>query len=207
MSNRPHPFRFRVFRRLARHAHSTTSSARSASRPPATQPCRPSSKAAWRCCIPTGSTTPARRSAACSSRIPTCAMAYWGIALDLLGNTLSSPPLGAGRARGVGAAREGARRRGRRPNASALWIDAIRAYFRDYDKLPVERGLTAYNKAMQQLAERYPRRLRGAGLLRADAAGVGAEERHDLRQPVQVGGDARKALHAATRSIPASRIT
>ena len=37
-----------------------------------------------------------------------------------------------------------------------MWIDAARAYFRDHDKVPVERRLQLYNEAMQQLPTKYP---------------------------------------------------
>jgi tetratricopeptide (TPR) repeat protein len=86
---------------------------------------------------------------------PKCAMAYWGIALDLLGNTLSSPPP-AQAARAAWDALEKARTVEVKSDRERGWIDAIRAYFRDHDKVPVETRLTAYNKAMEQLAERYP---------------------------------------------------
>ena len=36
------------------------------------------------------------------------------------------------------------------------WIEALSAYFRDHDKTPVNVRLTAYNNAMEQLAQRYP---------------------------------------------------
>ncbi len=58
------------------------------------------------------------------------------------------------------------RRRGRRwSKARAIgaktqrerdWIEAISAYYRDYDKLPVNARLAAYNKAMEQITQRYP---------------------------------------------------
>jgi tetratricopeptide (TPR) repeat protein len=86
---------------------------------------------------------------------PTCAMAYWGIALDLLGNTLSSPP-SAQAAREAWELLEKARGVAIKTERERLWLDAIRAYFRHYDTVPVEQRLTAYNNAMQQLAERFP---------------------------------------------------
>jgi tetratricopeptide (TPR) repeat protein len=86
---------------------------------------------------------------------PKCAMAYWGIALDLLGNTLSSPPP-AQAARSAWDALEKARTLKVKSDRERAWIDAIRAYFRDHDKLPVETRLVAYNKAMEQVAARYP---------------------------------------------------
>ena len=86
---------------------------------------------------------------------PTCAMAYWGIALDLLGNTLSSPP-SAQAAREAWQLLEKARGVSAKTERERLWLDAIRAYFRGYDTIPVEQRLVAYDKAMQQLAERFP---------------------------------------------------
>ena len=86
---------------------------------------------------------------------PNCAMAYWGIALDLLGNTLSSPPP-AQAARAAWSALEKARTIEVKSDRERGWIEAIRAYFRDHDKVPVETRLVAYNQAMEQLAQRYP---------------------------------------------------
>ena len=86
---------------------------------------------------------------------PGCAMAYWGVALDLLGNTLSSPPPAAA-ARQAWEVLEQARTVPAKTERERMWIDAIRAYFRDHDKLPVEQRLEAYNAAMQRLVERFP---------------------------------------------------
>jgi hypothetical protein len=86
---------------------------------------------------------------------PTCAMAYWGIALDLLGNTLSSPP-SAEAARSAWAELEKARALPVKTDRERDWLDAIRAYFRDSDKVPVDQRLLAYAKAMERVAQRYP---------------------------------------------------
>src|SRR5712691_8446134 len=59
---------------------------------------------------------------------PTCAMAYWGVAMDYLGNTLAVAPT--------------------RADAQAAW-DA-------HDKVAVDARLVAYNAAMEQMAQRYP---------------------------------------------------
>jgi tetratricopeptide (TPR) repeat protein len=86
---------------------------------------------------------------------PTCVIAYWGLALDLLGNTLSAPPsrqnaaaawklLEEARAIPVKTEREGA------------WLDAVRAYFRNHETVPVADRLLAYNAEMKKLAARYP---------------------------------------------------
>lgn len=87
-------------------------------------------------------------------RDPGCAMAYWGIALDLLGNTLAAaPPREA--AERAWQALEKARGIETTPRERA-WLEAIRTYFRDHDKLPVDARLLAYDKAMRELSERYP---------------------------------------------------
>ena len=82
-------------------------------------------------------------------------MAYWGIALDLLGNTLSAPPP-PDAARAAWEALERARAIEGKTERERGWMDAIRAYFRDHDKLPADTRLLAYHTAMERLAERYP---------------------------------------------------
>ena len=85
---------------------------------------------------------------------PNCAMAYWGIALDLLGNSLATVPPRAD-AEAAWAALEKARAVGAKTQRERDWIEALSAYFRDHDKLPVNVRLAAYNNAMEQLAQRY----------------------------------------------------
>ena len=86
---------------------------------------------------------------------PGCAMAYWGIALDLMGNTLSSPP-SAQTSRTAWDLLEKARSVDAKTERERMWLDAARAYFRNYDTVSVERRLDAYNEAMRRLAERFP---------------------------------------------------
>ena len=86
---------------------------------------------------------------------PNCAMAYWGIALDLLGNSLATVPPRAD-AEAAWAALEKARAIGAKTERERDWIEALSAYYRDHDKTPVNARLVAYNKAMEQLAQRYP---------------------------------------------------
>ena len=86
---------------------------------------------------------------------PGCAMAYWGIALDLMGNTLAAPP-SAQAARTAWEILEKARAVDAKTERERMWLDAARAYFRNYDTVPVERRLDAYNDAMRQVAERFP---------------------------------------------------
>jgi tetratricopeptide (TPR) repeat protein len=86
---------------------------------------------------------------------PNCAIAYWGIAMDQLGNSLVGPPPRA-QADTAWAALEKALEIGVKTERERGWIDALRAYFRDHDKVNVDIRLRAYNKAMEQMAARYP---------------------------------------------------
>jgi tetratricopeptide (TPR) repeat protein len=86
---------------------------------------------------------------------PTCAIAYWGVAMDYLGNTLAVAPTRA-EAEAAWAALEKARATGAKTQRERDWIEALSAYFRDHDKTPVDARLAAYNKAMEQMAQRYP---------------------------------------------------
>jgi tetratricopeptide (TPR) repeat protein len=88
-------------------------------------------------------------------RDPTCAIAYWGVALDRLGNTLAAPPSPEA-AQAAWAALEKARAVEAKTERERHWIDAARTYFRDHDKLSVDARLLAYDKAMRELSERYP---------------------------------------------------
>jgi tetratricopeptide (TPR) repeat protein len=86
---------------------------------------------------------------------PNCAIAYWGIALDLLNNSLAVVPPRAD-AEAASAALEKARAVGAKTQRERDWIEALSAYYRDYDKTPVNVRLAAYNSAMEQVAQRYP---------------------------------------------------
>src|SRR2546421_1801549 len=86
---------------------------------------------------------------------PNCALAYWGIAVDLLGSSLVGPPPRQ-QADAAWAALEKAREIGAKTERERGWIDALRAYFHDHDKVDVETRLRAYNKAMEAMAQRYP---------------------------------------------------
>jgi tetratricopeptide (TPR) repeat protein len=86
---------------------------------------------------------------------PSCAMAYWGVAMDLLGNTLATTPTKA-EAQAAWDALEKARAVGAKTPRERDWIEALSACFRDYDKVPVDARLTAYNAAMERMAQTYP---------------------------------------------------
>ena len=84
-----------------------------------------------------------------------CAIAYWGVAMDYLGNTLAVAPTRA-EAEAAWAALEKARAVGAKTQRERDWIEALSAYFRDHDKTPVDARHAAYNKAMEQMVQRYP---------------------------------------------------
>src|SRR5215472_10289769 len=86
---------------------------------------------------------------------PTCAIAYWGVAMDLLGNTLAVTPTRAD-AQAAWDALQKARAIGAKSERERDWIEALSAYFRDHDKVPVDARLAAYNTAMERMAQRYP---------------------------------------------------
>src|ERR1700716_1677162 len=86
---------------------------------------------------------------------PNCAMAYWGVAMDFLGNTLAATPTRAD-SQAAWDALEKARATGAKTPRERDWIEALSAYFRDHDKTPVNARLATYNAAMAQMAQRYP---------------------------------------------------
>ena len=86
---------------------------------------------------------------------PTCAIAHWGIALAC-GTTHTirrRPPIR--RPRWQRSRRQ--RRSGRRRSVSETYIDALALLYTDYDKTPYRPRLVTYLKAMESLAQRYPR--------------------------------------------------
>jgi tetratricopeptide (TPR) repeat protein len=86
---------------------------------------------------------------------PGCAMAHWGVAMDMLGNTLGAPPT-RDNANAAWAELEKARAIGAKTERERDWIAALSAYYRDHDKVPVNTRLAAYKTAMERLAQRYP---------------------------------------------------
>jgi tetratricopeptide (TPR) repeat protein len=86
---------------------------------------------------------------------PNCAMAYWGVAMDFLGNTLATTPTRTD-AQAAWDALEKARATGTKTQRERDWIEALSAYFRDHDKVAVNARLAAYNAAMERMAQSYP---------------------------------------------------
>jgi tetratricopeptide (TPR) repeat protein len=92
---------------------------------------------------------------AIAQREPSCAMAYWGIAISQRPNPLVAPfppevmskgwqAIAAGRAASAKTQRE------------KEWIEALAVFFQDYDKVALRARTLAYEAAMAQLADRYP---------------------------------------------------
>jgi tetratricopeptide (TPR) repeat protein len=96
-----------------------------------------------------------RKFEAIAQQDPGCAMAYWGVAMDLLGNSLATTPTPA-EAQAAWEALEKARAAGPKTPRERDWIEALSAYFRNFDKVPVNARLAAYNAAMEQMAQSYP---------------------------------------------------
>ena len=86
---------------------------------------------------------------------PTCAMAYWGVAMDRLGNTLAITPTRA-EAQAGWEAIEKAQAAGPKTQRERDWIDALAVYFRDHDKIAVDARMAAYSAAMERVAQTYP---------------------------------------------------
>ena len=86
---------------------------------------------------------------------PNCTMAYWGIALEMLGNTLGGSPSVKNLQAGAEAIAK-ARAMRAKTQRERDWIEGLSAYYRDYDKVPLNTRLLAYTKAMEQMAQRYP---------------------------------------------------
>jgi len=85
---------------------------------------------------------------------PSCVMAYWGLAVNLLGNSLGGPPPAkdAQKAWEVLEKAKGEAKTQRERD----WIEALSAYYRDHDKVSVDDRLLAYTKAMEQMTQHYP---------------------------------------------------
>jgi hypothetical protein len=85
---------------------------------------------------------------------PECGIAYWGIALSLLWNPHTTPPV-KNLAEGAAAIDKG-KSVGARTARERDYLDALGVMYADYDKVDHRTRLVAYAKAMEQLAQRYP---------------------------------------------------
>jgi len=86
---------------------------------------------------------------------PSCAIAYWGLAVNYLGNSLAAAP-SPNDMTAASEALDKARAIGAKTQRERDWIEAIGVYYRDADKVALNTRLAAYTKAMEQLTQRYP---------------------------------------------------
>src|SRR3981081_1389920 len=86
---------------------------------------------------------------------PSCAMAYWGVAMDLLGNPLATTPTRAD-AQAAWDALEKARAAGPKTQRERDWIQALTSHFPAFHKAAGDARLAAYNAAMERMAQSYP---------------------------------------------------
>src|SRR2546427_7165201 len=92
---------------------------------------------------------------AIAQKDPGCAMAQWGVAMNLLGNPFGWPP--APKALGDGmAAITRAKTVGAKTQRERDYVGALETFYRDADKVEHRTRALAYRQAMEQLAARYP---------------------------------------------------
>ena len=86
---------------------------------------------------------------------PSCGMAYWGTAMAWLGNPLAAPPNARGMKEGS-AAVEKAKTAGAKTDREREYIAAVEIFYKDADRLDHRTRAVAYERAMEQIAARYP---------------------------------------------------
>jgi tetratricopeptide (TPR) repeat protein len=86
---------------------------------------------------------------------PDCAIAHWGIALSLLFNPHAPPPSN-NLPLGLAALQKG-RSLAVKTQRERDYLDALMVMYADYDKVDHRTRLLAYAKAMEALAQRYPK--------------------------------------------------
>ena len=91
---------------------------------------------------------------AVAEKDPTCAMAYWGIAMTYYHQIWQAP--GPADLKAGSAAVETAKSAGSKTQRERDYIAAIEMFYKDADKLDHRTRALAYEKAMDQLQTRYP---------------------------------------------------
>jgi hypothetical protein len=93
--------------------------------------------------------------AALAAQEPSCAMAYWGVAISQRPNPLVAP-FAAGMMKNGWQAIEAGRAVAVKTRREKDWIEALAAFFKDYDTVDLRTRTLAYEAAMARLTERYP---------------------------------------------------
>src|SRR5262245_24453639 len=86
---------------------------------------------------------------------PECGIAYWGIALSLLWNPHVAPPA-KNLAEGTAMIAKG-KSVGAKTQRERDYLDALGVMYADYEKVDHRTRIVAYAKAMEELAQRYPK--------------------------------------------------
>src|SRR3954470_945098 len=92
---------------------------------------------------------------AIAEKEPSCAMAYWGIAISQRPNPLVGPFPGDVLKRGWDWV-EKARTASQKTEREIAWIEALAAYYQDYASVPQQTRTANYEAAMARLSARYP---------------------------------------------------
>lgn len=92
---------------------------------------------------------------AIAEKEPSCAMAYWGIAISQRPNPLVGPFPGDVLKRGWEAI-EKARAASQKTEREIAWIEALAAFYQDYATVPQRARTADYEAAMARLSARYP---------------------------------------------------
>jgi len=86
---------------------------------------------------------------------PSCAIAYWGIAISQRPNPLVGPFDAATLKRGLDAIEKG-ESTGPKTQRERDWLAALKEFYKDYDKVDQDTRTKNYAKAMERLAANYP---------------------------------------------------
>jgi tetratricopeptide (TPR) repeat protein len=86
---------------------------------------------------------------------PTCAIAYWGLAVSIRPNPLVGPFDAATLKRGLEAVEKG-KAIGARTERERDWLAAIEQFYKDHDKVDQDTRTKNYEKAMAALVQKYP---------------------------------------------------
>jgi tetratricopeptide (TPR) repeat protein len=86
---------------------------------------------------------------------PSCAIAYWGIAISQRPNPLVGPFDAATLKRGLDAIEKG-EAVGAKTERERDWLAALKEFYKDYDKVDQDTRTKNYAKAMEALSKKYP---------------------------------------------------
>jgi tetratricopeptide (TPR) repeat protein len=86
---------------------------------------------------------------------PSCAIAYWGLAVAIRPNPLVGPWDAATLKRGLEAVEKG-ESIGAKTERERDWLAAIKEFYKDFDKVDQDTRTKNYEKAMEALAKKYP---------------------------------------------------